>query len=115
MALNSERAGTPLTPMSEGSDDLVSSLARLQEKVKKIAGELLVERRAWKASNAQSAGNSTSVGDPPGAAKQSLLLDPPSGSSRLLIDFTPDCGGEGSQICNDPKIPLLFANFCGNG
>ncbi|MCP3667911.1 MAG: hypothetical protein GY696_36390, partial [Gammaproteobacteria bacterium] len=122
MALNSEQTGTPLTPVSEGSDDLTSSLAKLQEKIKKIARaelkpllrELLVERRALKVPNAQSAGNSTSVGGPPGAAKQSLLLDPPSASSRPLVDLTPDCSGEGGRIMT-LKFPFSLPIFAGTG
>ncbi|MCP3667539.1 MAG: hypothetical protein GY696_34445, partial [Gammaproteobacteria bacterium] len=112
MAMNSEPIGTVLTPIPEGSDDVVSSLARAG--LRPLLRELLGERRALKVPNAQSAGNSTSVGDPPGAAKQSVLLDPPSGSSRPLVDFTPDCGGEGSRIMT-LKFPSSLPIFAGTG
>ncbi len=55
MALNNEHIGTSVSPMPEGSDDLVASLVR-----------------AVKASNAQSAGNSKMVGALPVAAKESI-------------------------------------------
>ncbi|MCP3663876.1 MAG: hypothetical protein GY696_15520, partial [Gammaproteobacteria bacterium] len=112
MALNSEPIGTVLTPMPEGSDDLVSRLARAE--LRPLLRELLVERRALKVPNAQSAGNSTSVGDPPVAAEQSLLLDPPSASSRPLVDLTPDCSGEGSRIMT-MKFPFSLPIFAGTG
>ncbi|MCP3662321.1 MAG: hypothetical protein GY696_07460, partial [Gammaproteobacteria bacterium] len=122
MALNSEHTGTPLTSVSEGSDDLTSSLARLQEKIKKIARaelkpllrELLVEKRALKVPNAQSAGNSTTVGDPPVAATQSLLLEPPSSSARPFVDLTPGCSSQGSRIMT-LKFPFSLPVFAGTG
>ncbi|MCP3666518.1 MAG: hypothetical protein GY696_29130, partial [Gammaproteobacteria bacterium] len=122
MALNSENTGTPLTPVSEGSDDLTSSLARLQEKIKKIARaelkpllrELLVERRALKVPNAQSRENSTTVGDPPGAAKQSLLLESPSGSARPFVGLIPDCSSEGCRVMT-LKFPFSLPISAGTG
>ncbi|MCP3664084.1 MAG: hypothetical protein GY696_16600, partial [Gammaproteobacteria bacterium] len=112
MALSSERIGTPLTPRPEGSDDLSSGLAGTE--VGALLQELLAERRALKASNAQSAGNSATVGAPPAAAKQSLLLESPSGSARPFVDLSPDSSSPGSRVMN-LKFPFSLPIFAGTG
>ncbi len=58
------------------------------------------------ASNAQSAGNSTMVGAPPVAAKQSLLLESPSGSSWPFVDLSPDSSSPGSRVMS---LKFLFS------
>ncbi len=112
MALSSEQIGTPLTPRPEGSDDLSLSLAGTEVGV--LLQELLAERRALKASNAQSAGNSATVGAPPAAATQSLLLESPSGSARPFIELSPESSNHESRLMN-LKFPFSLPVFAGMG
>ncbi|MCP3667393.1 MAG: hypothetical protein GY696_33685, partial [Gammaproteobacteria bacterium] len=95
--MNGEPIGTVLTPMTEGSDDLVASLVR-----------------AVKASNAKSAGNSTTVGVPPVAAKQSLCRESPSSSARPFMDFSPDSSNHESRLMN-LEFPFSLPIFAGTG
>ncbi|MCP3667795.1 MAG: hypothetical protein GY696_35785, partial [Gammaproteobacteria bacterium] len=112
MALSSEQIGTSLTPMPEGSADLSSGLAGTG--VGALLHELLVERRALRAQNAQSAGNSATVGAPPVAAKQSLLLESPSGSTWPFVDLSADSSSHGSRLM-DLKFPFSLPIFAGTG
>ncbi|MCP3667190.1 MAG: hypothetical protein GY696_32640, partial [Gammaproteobacteria bacterium] len=112
MALSGEQVGTPLTSMPEVSDDLSASLPRTEDGV--LLQELLAERRALKASNAQSVGNSATVGAPPAAAKQSLLLESPSGSARPVVDLSLDSSSLESRLMN-LKFPFSLPIFAGTG
>ncbi|MCP3668476.1 MAG: hypothetical protein GY696_39335, partial [Gammaproteobacteria bacterium] len=110
MALNSEQIGTPLTPMSEGRGSFKScSRAR---RTSRLVPEVLGERRASKASIAQSAGNSKTVGAPPVAAEQSLVLGSPSSSARPLESWIPDGSSQGSRLMA-LKFPFSLPIFAG--
>ncbi|MCP3664191.1 MAG: hypothetical protein GY696_17155 [Gammaproteobacteria bacterium] len=97
MSLRSRHIGTPLSPMPEGSDELIASLAR-----------------AVKASNAKSAGNSTAVGAPPAAAKQSLCAESPSGMARPFMEWSPGSSNHESRLMN-LKFPFSLPIFAGTG
>ncbi len=97
MSLRSQHIGTSLSPMPEGGDDLIASLAR-----------------AVKASNAKSAGNSTAVGAPPAAAKQSLFAESPSGMAQPFMDFSPVSSNHESRLMN-LKFPFVLPIFAGTG